>query len=149
MGLSTPVRVAGHEAISPVDRLERALHGWVAFGIMPLFAFANAGVPFGEVTLAGEGRWVFWGILLGLAAGKPIGIVSASWLAVRTRTAALPGGVHWPQIAVIGMVGGIGFTMALFIAQLAFPDGSLLETAKVAILLGSVTAGALSLFWRI
>jgi len=140
------LRVANREAVSPVERLQYALHGWVVFGIMPLFAFANAGVPLGEVSFAGDARWVFWGVLLGLAAGKPIGIVVVSWLAARAGVAALPSAVRWPHITVVGMVGGIGFTMALFIAQLAFPEGSLLETAKSAVLCGSVSAGVLSLF---
>jgi NhaA family Na+:H+ antiporter len=138
MGLMTPV--------SSAERLQHLLHGWVAFGIMPLFAFANAGVPLGQVRFAGDAWWLFCGVLLALAIGKPVGIVTVSWLAVRLRWAALPNGVHWPHVAVVGMVGGIGFTMALFIAQLAFPEGSLLETSKLAILCGSVLAGALSLF---
>lgn len=140
------LRVGNREAVSPVERLEHVLHGWVAFGIMPLFAFANAGVPLGEVSLAGDLRWVFWGVLLGLAVGKPIGIGVASWISVRLRVAALPRGVRLPHIAIVGMVGGIGFTMALFIAELAFPAGLLLETAKLAVLCGSVAAGVLSLF---
>jgi Na+:H+ antiporter, NhaA family len=137
--------VANREAVSPVERLQHSLHGWVAFGIMPLFAFANAGVPLGQVSFEGDARWVFIGVAVGLVVGKPIGILGLSWLAVRLGVAALPKAVHWAQISVVGMVGGIGFTMALFIAQLAFPPGPLLETAKLAILCGSGFAGALSL----
>ena len=136
---------ANREAVSPVERLQHLLHGWVAFGIMPLFAFANAGVSLGEISFAGDAIWVFLGVAIGLTIGKPIGILVVSWLAERAGAATLPGGVGWREISVVGMVGGIGFTMALFIAQLAFPPGTLLETAKLAILCGSGLAGALSL----
>ena len=139
------LQTANREAVSPVERLQHLLHGWVAFGIMPLFAFANAGVPLGEISFAGDALWVFLGVALGLTIGKPIGILAVSWLAERVGAATLPGGVRWPAISVVGMVGGIGFTMALFIAQLAFPPGTLLETAKLAILCGSGLAGVLSL----
>jgi Na+:H+ antiporter, NhaA family len=139
------LQTANREAVSPVERLQHQLHGWVAFGIMPLFAFANAGVPLGQISFQGDAWWVFWGVGFGLMLGKPIGILSVSWIAVRSRTAQLPSGVRWSHIAVVGMVGGIGFTMALFIAQLAFPAGPLLETSKLAILCGSAMAGVLSL----
>lgn len=139
------LKTANREAVSPVERLQHQLHSWVAFGIMPLFAFANAGVPLGQISFDGDAWWVFWGVGLGLTLGKPIGIISVSWIAVRSRAAALPSGVRWSHITVVGIVGGIGFTMALFIAQLAFPAGPLLETAKLAILCGSALAGILSL----
>jgi NhaA family Na+:H+ antiporter len=145
------LKTANREAVSPVERLQHQLHGWVAFGIMPLFAFANAGVPLGQISFDGDSLWVFWGVVIGLSLGKPIGILSVSWIAVRLGAAALPTSVRWSHIAVVGMVGGIGFTMALFIAQLAFPAGPLLETAKLAILCGSALAGVLSLLvgWRV
>ena len=138
------LQTANREAVSPVERLLHLLHGWVAFGIMPLFAFANAGVPLGAISFEGDALWVFLGVTLGLMIGKPVGILTMSWLAVRIG-AALTSGVRWSHISVVGMVGGIGFTMALFIAQLAFPPGPLLETAKFAILCGSGLAAALSL----
>jgi Na+:H+ antiporter, NhaA family len=138
-------QVAAREAVSPVERLQYALHGWVAFGIMPLFAFANAGVPLGEISFKGDAGWVFWGVMLGLTLGKPIGILGLCWLATRSGAAALPAAVHWSDVGIVGIVAGIGFTMALFIAQLAFPAGPLLETAKLAILCGSGIAGLLSL----
>jgi len=140
------LRDASREAVSPVERLQHLMHGWVAFGVMPLFAFANAGVPLGRISFDGDALWVFLGVTIGLIVGKPIGIVAVSWLAVRLGVAALPTGIHWAGVSVVGMVGGIGFTMALFIAQLAFPAGPLLETAKLAILFGSALAAALSLF---
>jgi Na+:H+ antiporter, NhaA family len=140
------LNVVNREAVSPVERLQHVLHGWVAFGIMPLFAFANAGVMLGNISFSGDAFWVFVGITLGLAVGKPLGIVALSWLSVRLSVAALPNGMRWPHVGVVGIVGGIGFTMALFIAQLAFTPGPLLETAKLAILCGSGVAAILSLF---
>ena len=139
------LQVANREAVSPVERLLHSLHGWVAFGIMPLFAFANAGVPLAQISFVGDAKSVFWGVTLGLTIGKPIGIFALSWLTARLRLSALPSGVGWPQVSVVGIVGGIGFTMALFIAQLAFSSAALLETAKLGILCGSGLAGICSL----
>jgi Na+:H+ antiporter, NhaA family len=110
------------------ETLIRVLQPPVAFGVMPLFALANAGVVLGGAQLGGDGLWLFVGIVAGLAIGKPVGI------AVVTRLIAARGEL------VVGLVGGIGFTMSLFIAQLAFPPGPLLETAKLAILVGSGVA---------
>jgi NhaA family Na+:H+ antiporter len=133
------------EAVSPVERLQHMLHGWVAFAVMPVFAFANAGVSVGRISLDGDSLWLFMGITLGLALGKPVGILLASWLAVRSGGASLPRGVRWPAVTAVGMVGGIGFTMALFVAQLAFPGGAYLEVSTLAILCGSGLAALLSL----
>lgn len=135
---------ARREAVAPVERLQHALHGVVAFGIMPLFALANAGVPLGQAELDGDGLRVFLGVATGLVLGKVVGVVGLSWLARRLGLTSLPTGVGWKQVAVVGSCAGIGFTMALFIAQLAFPPGPLLETAKLAILCASATAGVVS-----
>lgn len=132
---------AAHEAVSPVDRLEHALHGWVAWLVMPLFAFANAGVSLGSLSLAGDGWRAFVGIVGGLVVGKAVGVLGASWAAAALGIGALPRGVRWADVTVVGGVAGIGFTMALFVAQLAFPSGPTLETAKLAILLASLLAG--------
>jgi NhaA family Na+:H+ antiporter len=126
---------------SPLQRLERALHPWVAFGIMPLFALANAGVAINAGALEAELHPVSLGIVLGLVLGKSVGITLFSWLAVRLGLAALPSGVTWRHIYGVGWLGGIGFTMSLFIAQLAFPGGELLSLAKVGILTGSLISG--------
>lgn len=134
---------ARREAVSPVERLQHALHGSVAFGVMPLFALANAGVSLGTAELQGEPLLVFAGVSVGLLLGKPIGIVLVSWLTTRLGLAALPRGVGWAEVSVVGVVAGIGFTMSIFIAQLAFPAGVSLETAKVGILLGSGSAAVL------
>jgi NhaA family Na+:H+ antiporter len=147
-------RRAQREVVSPVDGLQHALHRWVAFGIMPLFALANAGVPLGHAELDTAGLRVFWGVSLGLVLGKPVGIVALSWLTTRLGLTALPTGVGYRQLSVVGIVAGIGFTMALFVAQLAFPPGALppggeapgtlLETSKLAIIAGSAVAAVLS-----
>jgi Na+:H+ antiporter, NhaA family len=122
---------------APLLRLEHALHGFSAFVVMPLFAFSNAGVGLtgsagGSVTLA---------VILGLAVGKPLGITGAALAAVRLRLAALPAGVNWTTLHGCAWLGGIGFTMSLFIATLAFGGTDLLDSAKVGILAGSVLAG--------
>ena len=126
--------VAARETISPVERLEAKLHPWVAFGVMPLFALANAGVPFSfhavgdPVALAVVGGFVF---------GKPVGVVVFAWLAVRVGLATRPADLGWGTLAGGGMLAGIGFTMALLIAGLAFHD-TLLQAAKIGILAASV-----------
>jgi Na+:H+ antiporter, NhaA family len=135
---------ARREAVSPVERLQHLLHGWVAFGAMPLFALANAGVSLGNASFSGESLLVFLGVGVGLVVGKPVGILACSWMAIRLGIAALPRGVTWPQVGVVGVVAGIGFTMSIFIAALAFPAGTSLETSKVGILIGSGVAAVLA-----
>jgi NhaA family Na+:H+ antiporter len=137
LGLLTP--------IGEVDRLQHGLHRWVAFGIMPLFALANAGVPLGNASFAGAGLPAFAGVVLGLALGKPAGILAFCWVATRIKIAALPAGMRWAEVLVLGMVAGIGFTMALFVAALAFPAGTLLETVKLAVLAGSFLSAVVGL----
>lgn len=132
------------EAVSPVERIQHALHGWVAYGAMPLFALANAGVSLGNASMTGDALLVFIGVCGGLVVGKPIGILGLSWLASRIGVAALPRGVSWIQVGLVGVVGGIGFTMSIFIASLAFPGGTNLETAKIGILIGSGLAALLA-----
>lgn len=135
--------LARREAVSPVERLQHALHRWVAFGIMPLFALANAGVPLAGAGLEGGGGNVLLGAALGLVIGKPLGVLGLSWLAVRARAAALPSGVGWSGMLVVALVAGIGFTMALFIASLAFPPGAYIEAAKLGVLAASVVAAVI------
>jgi NhaA family Na+:H+ antiporter len=146
VGLLTPARPwQGVEDVSPVDRLLAALHGWVSYAIMPVFALANAGVALDGADLAGDGAWAMVGVVLGLVVGKPVGILLASWLAVRAGWAALPPDTRWSGLSVIGVVAGVGFTMSLFIAGLAFADGAILATSKLAVLVASATAAALTL----
>ncbi len=131
----------------PLIRLEHSLQPWVAFFIMPVFALANAGVTLGG-DLAGQLRHpLSLGIIFGLVAGKQIGILSFSPLAVKSGYAERPVGVGWGQIYGTGWLGGIGFTMALFIASLAFEDTALLDTAKTAILAASAISGVVG--WAI
>ncbi|MCU0617391.1 MAG: Na+/H+ antiporter NhaA [Gemmatimonadaceae bacterium] len=128
-------------AQSPLLRLEHKLHGVVAFGIMPIFALANAGVSLPSDLGAAIGNAAVLGIFFGLLIGKPLGITLFSWIAVRLRLADLPTGATWHQVIGVGALGGIGFTMALFIAALAFGEGAALESAKLGILAGSLVAG--------
>src|SRR3984893_3022910 len=131
---------------SPLVRVEARLHPWVAFGVMPLFALANAGVSLQGVDLsAAAPLTVGAGIVSGLVLGKPIGIVLASIAAVRLRLCALPAGVRWSHLVLIGLLGGIGFTMSIFIANLAFDDPALLAAAKFAVLVASLLAATLGL----
>jgi NhaA family Na+:H+ antiporter len=129
----------------PVVRVEAMLHPYVAFGIMPLFAFANAGVSLKGLAFgAGAPLAAAGGIVLGLVLGKPLGILLASLAAVRLKLAALPEGVRCPQLVLLGILGGIGFTMSIFIANLAFEDRRVLAAAKFAVLVGSALAATLA-----
>jgi NhaA family Na+:H+ antiporter len=132
---------AARETISPLEYLEQTLHPWVAFGIMPIFALANAGVPIQPSAVVAP---VSVAVMLGLLIGKPVGILLTSWSAVRAGLAKLPDGVGWRMLAGAGCLAGIGFTMALFIADLALA-GPLLDEAKIGILSGSVLSAALGM----
>jgi Na+:H+ antiporter, NhaA family len=125
----------------PLHRLEQDLHPWVTFFIMPVFALANAGVAFDGNVFTSLLQPVPLGVVLGLLLGKPIGITLASWLAVRTRLGALPAGINWFHIHGASWLGGIGFTMSIFVAGLAFQDEALLNTAKLGIFTASLLAG--------
>src|SRR5438552_6460163 len=125
---------------SAMLRLEHALIPWNRYLLMPVFALPNVGVALGGGAARSVVAPVSLGVICGLVIGKPIGIVLFSWLATRTRLAAMLDGIGWRQIVGVGMLGGIGFTMSLFIANLAFGDGTALETAKVGILAASVTS---------
>ncbi|MEP0765565.1 MAG: Na+/H+ antiporter NhaA [Fimbriimonadia bacterium] len=130
----------------PLQRFERALHSWVTFGVVPLFALANAGVLLTAKLAEAYFGPVSMGIVLGLVVGKPLGIVLFSWFGVRCKLAVLPEGTRWYHILGAGCLAGIGFTMALFIANLAFTNGSEIEGAKAGILSASVVAGLLGWF---
>jgi NhaA family Na+:H+ antiporter len=132
---------AAIDAEPPLQRLEHALNPWVAFAIVPLFALANAGVRLPADLSAAARDPVLLGVLIGLVVGKPFGITVASWLVVRARLTEPPAGVTWRQIIGIGWLGGIGFTMSLFITGLAFTSDELADAAKLGILAGSLIAG--------
>lgn len=133
------------EAVSPLARMEAAVHPWSAYLILPLFALANAGVP---ISLADLSEAVTsplgLGVILGLIVGKPLGLVLGSVAAVKLGAGRLPTGVTFATVAGVGFIAGIGFTVALFISTLALPAGSV-DEAKVAILVGSLLASALGM----
>ncbi len=139
----------GSEA--PLDRLEHILAPWVSFLIVPIFALANAGVVVtGESVSDAVGSGVSWGIVLGLIIGKPIGIFVFTILAVRLGLANKPHGVSWLQLFGVGILGGVGFTVALFITELAFDSEVLTADAKMGILAGSLVAAVVGyLFLRL
>jgi len=142
LGLLTPAgEVGGRDVLAT---LEHRLHPWSAFVVVPLFALANAGVDFSG-GLLGEAvsTALPWAIALGLVVGKIVGISAAVWLAVRTGLGRLPQGVGALHVPAVAAVAGIGFTVSLFIADLAYNDPSLTETAKVGIFAGSLLAGVI------
>ncbi|MHA6161594.1 Na+/H+ antiporter NhaA [Pseudomonas sichuanensis] len=123
LALCIPLRTR-HAETSPLLSLEHALHPWVAYAILPLFAFANAGVSLAGVTLESFTHPVPMGITLGLLAGKTVGVFGLTWLAVKLRLAALPAEANWGQVLGVAILCGIGFTMSLFVGSLAFVPGS-------------------------
>jgi NhaA family Na+:H+ antiporter len=125
----------------PLHELEHTLNPWVVFAIMPLFALANAGLPLGGKAVGALADPVALGILLGLVLGKQTGITLFSWLAVRSGLAELPEGIGWRHVYGVGWLAGIGFTMSLFISDLAFSDGVLVDKAKLGILAASLVSG--------
>jgi Na+:H+ antiporter, NhaA family len=133
--------IAARETLSPVERLEIALHPWVGFVIMPLFALANAGLP---LSLSDLGHPVTVAVFVGFVLGKPIGVLTFSWLAVRSGIAIRPPELSWRFVAGGGLLAGIGFTMALFIANLALSK-SLIDSAKLGIFSASVVAAVAGL----
>lgn len=139
------VDVARREAVSPAESLIEMLHPWVAFGIMPVFALANAGVAVEGSGLDGASWRVVIGVAIGLVLGKPLGILLACAITLRTKIGTLPAGVGARHLVVLGLVAGVGFTMALFVAQLAFADARLLAAAKLGILVASAVAGIIGL----
>ena len=128
------------ESVSVVERLQSTLHPVSSYVVLPIFALANAGVELGAISKVFT-EPVGLGIILGLVVGKPVGIFLASFLAVRLGLGRLPDHTTWPMVIGLGAVGGIGFTVSIFIAGLSFPGADLLtEEAKIAILLASLFA---------
>ena len=138
IGLVTPV--TPWRGVSPAETLIEALHPWVAFGIMPVFALANAGVTLGGLSFDDTSVRATAAVAVGLVLGKPVGVVLAVALATRLKIAALPAGLTKRHVVVLGVTAGIGFTMALFVAQLAFQAPALLAAAKLGVLLASTCA---------
>lgn len=133
---------------SPLHRTEQGLSGWVTFVILPLFALANAGIDFRDTDLwSSLSHSITLGIVLGLVLGKFAGIAAFSWAAIKLGVARLPPEVSWQHVLGAAWLGGIGFTMSLFISQLAFDDQQHLELAKTGILCGSLLAALIGLVW--
>lgn len=144
------LRVAQRELLPPVIRVQASLDPWVAFLIMPVFAFANAGVGLQGIEFAQTGAlWATTGVAVALLVGKPVGVLVASWLALRTGLGVLPEGITRGGLLLIGLFAGVGFTMSIFISTLAFTDENLLNAAKFGVLLGSFAAGLLGLLWGV
>ncbi len=126
---------------SPLERLERMVHPWTSYLVLPLFALVNAGVALSaEFIRQALTSSVTLGVMLGLVVGKVVGVTGFAWLSVRLGWATMPGGVAWPHITGAGLIGGVGFTVSLFITGLAFSDKMLIEEAKVGVLAASLIA---------
>lgn len=146
LGLSIPA--AADPEASLLHKLEHALEPWSAYAIMPIFALANAGVTIPSMEYidifqsSPETGASGMGIFFGLLVGKPLGIFLASWVAVKSRLAVMPDGGTWGMLLAVACLGGIGFTMSLFVDSLAFTDPELIDRGKIAILMGSIAAAA-------
>lgn len=132
------------EAVAPLDRVENSLHGWSSFLVLPIFALANAGIALsGESLRAAADTPVALAVAVGLVAGKTLGLTAGALVAVRLGLSSLPAGVRWAHVAGVGALAGIGFTVSLFITELAYSDPALVEAAKIGVLAGSTVAAAL------
>jgi NhaA family Na+:H+ antiporter len=150
IGLAIPRQATrAGRPFSPLHQAERALQPWVALGVVPAFAFFNAGIALSASTVGVLGSPISMGIALGLFAGKQVGIFGAVRLAVSFGVATLPTAANWWQVYGVAMVAGIGFTMSLFIAGLAFPDPVAFEGARLSIVVGSIASavGGAAVLW--
>ena len=150
--LAVPIAARlGSDASSPLHKLEHGLHPWVAFMILPVFAFANAGVDLRGLSIEAFLAPVPLGIALGLFVGKQAGVFGLTFLAVNMKWAKLPEGVNWRQVYGLACLTGIGFTMSLFIGSLAFETPAQLDDVRLGVLLGSVLSGLLgfAVLWRV
>jgi Na+:H+ antiporter, NhaA family len=145
VALAIPLAGKGPGEPSLLEQLEESLHPWIVFGVLPLFAFANAGVALSGLGLTKLFEPVALGVLLGLLLGKPLGILAATFLAVASKIAAKPRDVRWDQMVAIALLGGIGFTMSLFIGTLAFGDPLRAAEVRLGVLSGSLLSASLAL----
>ncbi len=145
LGLLIPLKAENEDGKAPLKVLEHALHPWVAFGVIPIFAFANAGVSFAGITMETFLQPVTLGIMLGLFLGKQIGVMAITWLACTLKICRLPEGVTWPQYYGMALLTGIGFTMSLFIGALAFTDVDMATPVRLGVLSGSVLSAAMGI----
>lgn len=147
IGFAVPLRAGVCGCGSPLREMERRLHPWVALGIVPLFAFFNAGLVIDAAAVNGIWSPVSLGIVAGLFIGKQAGVMTVAWLAVKSGIAALPRGVGWRHLYGAALLAGIGFTMSLFVATLAFADPAVRGGAKLAIILGSLLSAIAGIGW--
>ena len=140
VAIAIPLTPRAPGEVSLLEDLEHSLHPWVAFAVLPLFAFANAGVSLQGFSFGDLLQPIPFGIAAGLFVGKTIGIFAATWLAIAAGLGAKPAGATWVQIAGVGMLGGIGFTMSLFIGMLAFPDPAQAAPLRLGVLAGSLVS---------
>jgi Na+:H+ antiporter, NhaA family len=145
VAFAIPLAGKGPDAPSLLEQLEESLHPSVAFGVLPVFAFANAGVALNGLALSKLFEPVALGVLLGLLLGKPLGILAATALAVASKFAAKPRDARWDQLVAVALLGGIGFTMSLFIGTLAFGDPLRAAEVRLGVLLGSLLSACLAL----
>jgi Na+:H+ antiporter, NhaA family len=138
LGFLIPLNAIDEDGRSPLKVMEHSLHPWVAFGVLPIFAFANAGISFVGITAETFLQPITLGIMLGLFFGKQIGVMTITWLACTLKISRLPDHVTWPQYYGMALLTGIGFTMSLFIGTLAFTDPSLATPVRLGVLSGSI-----------
>ena len=144
------VQSAQRDMLAPALRLPMLLHPWVSFGVMPVFALANAGVQFSGTDLQSSApQTAMWAVMIALVLGKPLGIFLATLLAVKSRLCSLPAGLNWHGVLLVGLLAGIGFTMAIFVGGLAFEDANLLGAAKLGILSASAIAAIAGLLFGV
>ena len=147
VALAIPLRGRNADSPGPLGVLEHALHPWVAFGILPIFAFANAGVPLGEIGPRLLLDPITVGITLGLALGKPIGVFGTAWLLLRARGRGLAEGIELSVLLGVAMLCGIGFTMSLFIGTLALPTAGQAAALRLGVIIGSILSAGAGLAW--
>ncbi|HET9843467.1 MAG TPA: Na+/H+ antiporter NhaA, partial [Gammaproteobacteria bacterium] len=143
LGLFIPIKIQNNKKISPLKKLENNLYPWVSYGILPIFAFANAGVSFEGLTFTMLQSPITLGIASGLFFGKQIGVMSMSALAIILKLANLPPKVNWLQFYGLALITGIGFTMSLFIGTLAFYDLETQAAVRLGVLIGSLFSAIL------
>jgi len=143
LAFAIPMRTRDPQDEPPLRRLEHALHPWVAFFVLPVFGFANAGIQLSDIRLGWLVAPIPLGVALGLFVGKQIGVFGGVWLAVKLGVARLPSGATWKMVYGVCLLTGIGFTMSLFIGSLAFDDIARVTFVKVGVLLGSILSGVI------
>jgi NhaA family Na+:H+ antiporter len=150
LALVIPLHGKNHKSKSPLIKLEHNLHPWVAYGVLPVFAFFNSGLDLSNLSYSMIADSVSLGCLLGLFIGKQLGVTLFSWVVIKARLSDLPSGATWTQFYAVSILTGIGFTMSLFIANLAFSDPIFMEFTKLGVISGSLLsalAGSLILYF--